>query len=93
MKKPMKNLNLPSALEDKVYQITFDDENKIVSKITTYFPLSENEKQIFVNLLGKNSVLFDGFHSIFSDQISESEWSRSKEQIKKRFQDELIDID
>lgn len=40
-----------------------------------------------------NSKSFNGFHSIFSDHISEQEWNKSKTQIIKRFQDELFDID
>ena len=36
---------------------------------------------------------FIGFHSIFTDIVSEEEWNRTKDQIKKRFNDELFDID
>ena len=88
----MVNLKLPSFLEDKTYQIKFHDQSKTLSKIITYFPLSDNEKQIFVNVL-QNDLSFNGFYPIFSDKISEHEWNKSKEQIKKKFQDELFDID
>jgi hypothetical protein len=33
------------------------------------------------------------FKSIFSDKVSEDEWNKNKEQIKKKFHDELFDID
>ena len=33
------------------------------------------------------------FKSIFSDSISESEWVHTKNQIIKKFQDELLDIE
>jgi len=36
---------------------------------------------------------FDGFHSIFTDVISDDEWNKTSEQIKKKFKDELFDID
>ena len=36
---------------------------------------------------------FDGFHSIFTDTITEEEWNKNKEQIKKKFRDELFDVD
>jgi hypothetical protein len=86
----MKNLNLPSNLKDKIYQINVNSQNDF-SKIVSYFPLSADEKQLIVTLM--NTKSFDGFYSIFSDHISEQEWNKSKAQIIKRFQDELFDID
>jgi len=83
-------LNLPSYLEDKIFELRFDSENTI-SGIVSYFPLSNSEKQEIISILDKN--LTDGFHSIFADVISEEEWNKSKEQIKKKFKDELFDID
>ena len=62
-----------------------------VSKIISYFPFSESEKQEICNIL--NVDTFDGFHSIFTDSVSEEEWNKTKDQIKKRFKDELFDID
>ena len=76
----MKDLNLPANLKDKIYQIN-----------VSYFPLSADEKQLIITLMN-DSKSFDGFHSIFSDHISEQEWNKSKAQIIKRFQDELFDI-
>ena len=36
---------------------------------------------------------FSNFNSIFSDTVTDEEWNKTKEQIKKRFQSELFDID
>ena len=36
---------------------------------------------------------FSNFNSIFSDTVNDEEWNKTKEQIKKRFQNELFDID
>jgi len=83
-------LNLPSHLEDKIFELGFDSENAL-SRIVSYFPLSESEKQEIISILSKD--LFDGFHSIFTDIISEEEWNKTKEQIKKKFRGELFDID
>jgi ribosomal protein L11 methylase PrmA len=85
------NLNLPVNLKDKIYQIKTNSKNDFL-KIVSYFPLSDDEKQLIVNLID-DSKSFDGFASIFSDYISEEEWAKSKMQIIKRFQDELFDID
>lgn len=86
----MKTINLPTNLKDKIYQIKTNSQNDF-SKIVSYFPLSDDEKQLIVTL--NNLKSFDGFHSIFTDPISEQEWDKSKTQIIKRFQDELFDID
>jgi len=67
----MKNLNLPVNLKDKLYQINVNPQNDF-SKIVSYFQLSEDEKQMIVPLMD-NSKSFNGFHSIFSDHISEQE--------------------
>jgi hypothetical protein len=88
----MKSLNLPVSIEDKIYQIQTDSNNTVL-KIVSYFPLSGDEKQLIVNSIKNNTTLFDGFRSIFSDQITTQEWDAAKLQIKKRFQDELINID
>ena len=37
-------------------------------------------------------VLID-FIPFFTDSITEDEWKRTKDQIKKKFKDELFDID
>ncbi len=39
------------------------------------------------------NVDFSEFYSIFTDTVSEEEWNKTKEQIKKRFNDELFRID
>jgi len=87
----MNTMNLPANLKEKIYQIKLDSQNNF-SHIVSYFPLSLDEKQLIITLMD-NSKSFDGFHSIFSDHISEQEWNNSKVQIIKRFQDELFDID
>ena len=86
----MKDLNLPTNLKDKIYQINVNSQSDF-SKIVSYFPLSADEKQLIVTLMN-DSKSFNGFHSIFSDHISEQEWNKSKAQIIKHFQDELFDI-
>ena len=83
----MKKLHFPPNLEEKIYDAKFHDDS---ITITSYFPLSQDEKQTIMNDLKSN---FINFKSIFSDNISESEWQKSKEQIKKKFKDELIDIE
>ena len=60
-------------------------------KIVSYFPFSESEKQEILLILKRRS--FDGFSSIFVDGVSASEWEKTKDQIKKKFNDELFDID
>ena len=87
----MKNLNLSANLKDKIYQIKVNSQNDF-SKIVSYFPLSVDEQQLLVTLMN-NPKSFDGFYSIFSDNISEQEWNKSKAQIIKRFRDELFDMD
>ena len=84
----MRKLSLPSYLEDKIFEIKYTDNS--VSKITSYFPLSDSEKQEIISILNKD---FSEFHSIFTDNVSDNEWNRTKDQIKKRFNDELFGID
>lgn len=84
----MSKLTLPPHLEDKIFEIKYLDGT--VSKITSYFPLTEYEKQEINSIMNMD---FSGFHSIFSDSVTDEEWSRTKEQIKKRFNDELFGID
>ena len=86
----MPKLNISSSLEDKIFEIQFESDG-IVSKIVSYFPFSKSEKQEIFFVLNNDS--FDGFHSIFTDTITEEEWNKSKEQIKKKFRDELFDVD
>ena len=83
-------LDLPLHLKDKVFEINYNSDETI-SKIVSYFPFSETEKQEIISLL--NNDVFDGFHSIFTDFVTDEEWSKTKDQIKKKFKDELFDID
>jgi len=84
-------MDLPANLRDRVYQIK-TESGRDFSRIVSYFPLSEDEKQLIISLLSDSKLSLE-FHSIFSDHISEQEWSKSKDNIIKRFQDELFDID
>ena len=86
----MKKLNIPSEIEDKIFEIKFNSDNSIF-KIISYFPLSEFERQSFSSLLTFTN--FSEFHSIFTDNVTDDEWNKTKVQIKKRFQTELFDID
>ena len=83
----MHSLDLPAHLQEKIYHMVSSQNNFL--KIVSYFPLSEDEKQVITL---NNSQSFE-FRSIFSDYISEVEWNRSKDQIIKRFRNELFDID
>ena len=85
----MDKINFPIYLEDKIFEIRYD--SNLISKIISYFPFSESEKKEIRSALNVN--VFDGFHSIFTDVISDDEWNKTKEQIKKKFKDELFDID
>jgi len=86
----MKVSDVPLELTDKIFQIKFNSDQS-VEKITSYFPLSENERLMINSISGQDS--FSNFKSIFSDTVSDVEWNKTKEQIKKRFQNELFDID
>jgi hypothetical protein len=82
--------DLPLHLKDKIFEIKCDSDETI-SKIISYFPFNELEKQEIVSIL--NDDVFDGFHSIFSNTVSDEKWNKTKDQIKKKFNDELFDID
>jgi len=81
--------NSPSYIQDKIFEIRYSDN--LVSKIISYFPFSESEKQEIFSIL--NNDAFDGFHSIFTDFVTDEEWNETKDQIKKKFKNELFDID
>ena len=83
-------LNISSVLKEKIFDFKTNSDGKIM-KIVSYFPLSENERTEILSSLGSDS--FDNFSSIFSDTVSEEEWNNTKEQIIKKFNDELFDID
>lgn len=82
---------LPDNILDKIYEIK-TDKNTLVLKIISYFPLSDYEKNVIKTSM-KERFLKDAFYSIFSDNIDDIQWNKSKDQIKKRFNDELFDID
>ena len=82
--------DIPLELTDKIFQIKFNPE-KSIEKITSYFPLSEQERLMINSISGHDT--FSNFNSIFSDTVTDEEWNKTKEQIKKRFQNELFDID
>ena len=86
----MKVSDVPLELTDKIFQIKFNSDQS-VEKITSYFPLSEHDRLMINSISGQDS--FSNFKSIFSDTVSDEEWNKTKEQIKKRFQNELFDID
>ena len=86
----MKISDIPLELTDKIFQIKFNLDQTI-EKITSYFPLSEQERLLINSISGQNT--FSNFNSIFSDTVTNEEWNKTKEQIKKRFQSELFDID
>ena len=85
----MVEISFPTHLEDKIFEIRYD--SNLIYRIISYFPFSELEKKEIRSVL--NMGIFDGFHSIFTDVISDNEWNKTKEQIKKKFKDELFDID
>ena len=82
--------DIPLELSDKIFQIKFNPDQSI-EKITSYFPLSEQER-LMINSISEQET-FSNFNSIFSDTVTDEEWNKTKEQIKKRFQNELFDID
>ena len=82
--------DIPLELTDKIFQIKFNPDQTI-EKITSYFPLPKQERLLINFISGQNT--FSNFNSIFSDTVTDEEWNKTKEQIKKRFQSELFDID
>ena len=82
--------DIPLELTDKIFQIKLNPDQTI-EKITSYFPLSEQERLMINSISGQDT--FSNFNSIFSDTVNDEEWNKTKEQIKKRFQNELFDID
>ncbi|MCV0431426.1 hypothetical protein [Nitrosopumilus sp.] len=86
----MPHQKIPEYLQDKIFEIRYNADNSI-SKTVSYFPFSESEKQEIISLLIDSR--FNGFHSIFTDSVTDEEWLKTKDQIKKKFRDELFDID
>lgn len=87
----MKKLDLPSSIQEKIYDVKFNQNG--ASKITTYFPISDDEKFDILQNSDNASLNNIEFHSIFSDIISDAEWQKNKEQIHKKFRDDLFKID
>ena len=81
--------DIPLELTDKIFQIKFNPDQTI-KKITSYFPLTEYECKM-INSVSKQDN-FSNFNSIFSDTVTDEEWNKTKEQIKKRFQGHLNDV-
>ena len=77
-------------LQDKIFEISTPSDDTASSKITSYFFLSEFEKQEIISILGDDSI---EFHSIFSNVITDEQWAKTRDQIKKKFNGELFDID
>ena len=86
----MKVFHIPPEIEDKIFEIKYHSD-KSIFKIISYFPLSDLERKTIISL--SNQVNFSEFYSIFTDTITDNEWNKTKNQIKKRFQNELFDID
>ena len=82
--------DIPLNLTDKIFQIKFNLDHSI-EKIISYFPLTMKERSMLNSISGQDD--FSNFHSIFSDTVTDDDWDKTKEQIKKRFQNELFDID
>ena len=90
MKFVLTSYDFPFELEEKIFEIKSDLNNSVL-KITSYFPLTELEKNNMISSI--NQLDFVNFNSIFTDIITIDEWNRTKSQIKKRFQDEIFHID
>ena len=86
----MVSFDIPFDLNEKIFEIKTDSNSSIL-KIISFFPLTELEKKTMISII--NEPNFINFNSIFTDIISNEEWNRTKSQIKKRFQDEIFNID
>ena len=85
----MKTLDIPYKIKDKIFEIKYPSDESIF-KIIPYFPLSELECRTLTSQL--NQPVFPEFPFIFTDSITDDQWNKTKDQIKKRFQNELFDI-
>jgi hypothetical protein len=86
----LKVFDIPSEIEDKLFEIKLNSD-KSIFKIISYFPLSSSECRTLTSLMDQPD--FSEFYSIFTDSVTDVEWNKTKDQIKKRFQTELFDID
>ena len=82
--------SLKPHLQDKIFEIRAESDD-MPSKVVSYFPLSAYERQEIRGALQRSDSL--EFRSIFSDTITDEQWGITKDQIKKKFNDELFDID
>jgi len=82
--------DIPFEIKDKIFEIKINSDESIF-KIISYFPLSSSERQMLTSIMTNPN--FSEFHSIFTDNVTDDEWNKTKDQIKKRFQNELFDID
>jgi len=88
MHDPLMKVTFPEHLNDKIFEIKFNGNT--ISQIISYFPFSESEKNEFISIIGNP---FNSFNSIFSDNISNEQWIETCAAIKKKFQNELFNID
>lgn len=73
---------MQKSIKEKIY------DYKVTEKtITSYFPLTEREKQEI-----RKTIDNVEFKTIFKDSISDKEWDKTKVQIIKKFKDELFKI-
>ena len=82
----MEKPRLRPYMEDRIFEISYS--RGMVSRVTSYFPLSKSELQEILVVTGSKPEM----RSIFTDSISDEEWERGRTRIKKRFSDELIGI-
>lgn len=78
----LEDKNLDNSIKEKIYDYKHQEKT-----ITTYFPLTNSEKQTIKNVFGNIK-----FKTIFTDRISEKEWNQNKAQIINKFKDELFRI-
>jgi hypothetical protein len=88
----LKKIKISNDLQEKIYDLKSDSTGDFLT-ITTYFPLKSLEIQKILKSFKKIEGSGVEFNSIFSDDISEQAWMNTKEQIKKKFQDDLLNID
>ncbi|MDC4215551.1 MAG: hypothetical protein CK526_00165 [Thaumarchaeota archaeon] len=86
----LKMTDIPDKIKDKIFELKFNSDQSVF-KITSYFPLTESERNTITSLFNLHD--FSEFHSIFTDNVTDEEWNKTKNQIKKRFHNELFDID
>jgi hypothetical protein len=86
----LKTLDIPYKIKDKIFEIKYHSDESVF-KIISYFPLSKLECHTLTSQL--NQPDFPEFYSIFTDNVTDDQWNKTKDQIKKRFQNELFDID